>query len=352
MMEVKVSQKDERALFYVPEKCIGCGTCVLACPKDAIVIGSVGAVARGEIDKDFVEFTEECITCGMCARVCPTGALVWKTEDEKKVDTVSGSLKTTSVSDKCVLCGLCEAVCPQGCIEVERWFANDGSASVDGNVKIEQEFCIHCGWCASVCPVDAIEVDKPFEGEWSWNESLCQACRTCVDVCPCNALFNPDWGPGEVVEKIRHRVEVCIYCGACAVACPVKAIEVKKTKILVDMDKKAPLEKRILDVPAPEPSRTSILKTNEDVCLGCNSCVVVCPVNASSDPFLAAGHLNDTERKPLLDVQNGVIAVVDQELCGSCGTCSMICPVNAIWLERREEVMHEEKEKPEIKVRV
>ncbi len=32
---------------YLPENCIGCGTCVAACPKGALVIGSVGAVARG-----------------------------------------------------------------------------------------------------------------------------------------------------------------------------------------------------------------------------------------------------------------------------------------------------------------
>jgi 4Fe-4S ferredoxin len=81
---------------------------------------------------------------------------------------------------------------------------------------------------------------------------------------------------------------------------------------------------------------TSILKTDQDACLGCGNCVIVCPVNALSDPYLAAGHLNELDEKPLLEVLNGTVRVVNQEVCGSCATCSMICPVQAILLEKRE----------------
>ena len=65
--------------------------------------------------------------------------------------------------------------------------------------------------------------------------NVCQACRTCVHTCPANALFNRDWKPGEIVEKVTHRKDACIYCGACAQACPVRAIVVRKTAILPEM---------------------------------------------------------------------------------------------------------------------
>ena len=299
MREIKISERKGKELFYVPEKCIGCGTCTNVCPSDAIVIGSVGAVARGELDKNFIEITDDCITCGLCAKACPTGALLWKVEGNVSMEEgyISTALPPTTVNENCVYCGLCESVCPQGCIDVERWFNDDGEARVEGKVNIDQECCVHCGWCAAVCPVNAIEVEKPFEGEWKWDGDTCQGCRTCVDTCPVSALFTPGREVGEIVDNIAHRPDVCIYCGACAVSCPVGAIDVVKTAVVPHIDKYSAIEKKILNVSPPTPLLTSVLKTDEDACLGCNNCVIVCPVNALSSPELASAHLYEEKRR-------------------------------------------------------
>jgi 4Fe-4S ferredoxin len=311
----------------------------MACPKGSLVLGSVGAVARGLIDKDFLENqTELCIVCGICAKTCPTGALEMK-QDGKSVNDnsyISVALKDTTVNDNCVHCGLCEQVCPQGCIEVKQWLANDGSAKVDGETIIDAECCIHCGWCEAVCPAEAIKVEKPFEGTWFRDEKTCTACRTCVDTCPCNALFNPDWEAGERVDKIAQRADACIYCGACDMACPVDAITVTKTAIIPEVDKKGILEKKLLNNEMKRPTLTSRLVTYEDACLGCGNCVIVCPVNAT-DEEVGAGYLNEVDAKKILEVRNGVVKVVNQDVCGSDAACVMICPVGAIALERREE---------------
>ena len=55
MREVLLESQEDRQHIYLPEKCIGCGTCVQICPKGELVIGSVGAVARDLIVKDFIE---------------------------------------------------------------------------------------------------------------------------------------------------------------------------------------------------------------------------------------------------------------------------------------------------------
>jgi len=339
MNESVFQTKDDKQLVYIPEKCVLCGTCVMICPKDSLVIGYVGAVARGLVDDAFLNsMPDTCIVCGMCAKVCPTGAREMRQAGETVKDEmyIHGAIKPTTINDDCVHCGLCEQVCPQRCIEVKQWLANDGSVVMDGKTTINQECCVHCGWCAAVCPVDAITVEKPFAGEWKMDEDTCQTCRTCIDVCPCDALFARKWDAGERVEKVTHRPDACIYCGACAVACPVESITVTKSAIVPEMAKKNPFEKKLVDIPTPKPTRTTILVTDEDMCLGCGNCVIVCPVNALSDPYLASGHLNELDSKPLLEIVNGTVKVLDQELCNGCGTCAMICPVDAIKLEIKE----------------
>jgi 4Fe-4S ferredoxin len=339
MNEVVIGEKGEKQLTYIPEKCIGCGTCVMACPKSSLTIGSVGAVARGLIDKDFIENdAEACIVCGICAKTCPAGALVL-IQDGKPVNDnsyINVALKDTTVNDNCVHCGLCEQICPQGCIEVRQWLSTDGNATVNGETIVDNETCIHCGWCQSVCPTKAIEVEKPFEGTWIQDEATCTACRTCIDTCPCNALYNPEWGAGEIVDKVAQRADVCIYCGACDMACPVKAITVTKTAIIPDVEKKSLLEKKLLNAAMKRPELVTVLVTDEDACLGCGNCVIVCPVNAT-DANVGSGYLNEVDAKKVIEVRNGVVKIVNQDACGADGACVMICPVNAITLERREE---------------
>jgi NAD-dependent dihydropyrimidine dehydrogenase PreA subunit len=48
----------------------------------------------------------------------------------------------------------------------------------------------------------------------------CTGCKTCTQVCP-HGVFNMDEGKAKIIEK-----DSCMECGACALNCPAKAIEV------------------------------------------------------------------------------------------------------------------------------
>ena len=58
-----ISGKVEK--MYSPAKCILCGTCIVACPENAIILAAEGIVTD----------VNRCVVCGKCADVCPTKAI-------------------------------------------------------------------------------------------------------------------------------------------------------------------------------------------------------------------------------------------------------------------------------------
>ncbi len=73
------------------ERCKGCGLCVIACPKDGIVISKKSNKA-GYFPAEAIEI--ECTGCAMCAVVCPDAAIeVFR--DKPSIEAVENSEKKT-----------------------------------------------------------------------------------------------------------------------------------------------------------------------------------------------------------------------------------------------------------------
>ncbi len=115
--------------------CIGLGTCVKACPFEAIVVKNGVAV---------VDYTK-CKGCGVCTSVCPKGIIKLIPFDSKHwvgcMSVDDGKNTRLKCDVGCISCRLCEKNCEAGAITVNNFVAS-----------IDYSKCTGCNKCVDKCP--------------------------------------------------------------------------------------------------------------------------------------------------------------------------------------------------------
>jgi len=149
----------------------------------------------------------------------------------KSLNTHNKEIIFTVDKEKCILCDVCVKACTKGVIKVK------------SDITVDK--CVLCGFCVPFCQVGALSIttdgkqenpmqkteaipefknNKIFEGTIKVNEKCVKDCEDCVSVCPTHAIKR--------TSKLEIDEKKCIYCGACKVACPHEAIDLKRTEIL------------------------------------------------------------------------------------------------------------------------
>lgn len=139
--------QDCRKLALIPGRgdkkckfgCMGYGSCVEACPFDAIHV--INGVAK--VDK------EKCKACGKCLQVCPNHLIELVPYSGCYKVACSSTEKGKNVREACeagcIGCGICVKQCEAQAITVENNIA-----------YIDQSKCTKCGKCAEKCPAKVI----------------------------------------------------------------------------------------------------------------------------------------------------------------------------------------------------
>lgn len=70
-------QKSKRYAAVEEKYCVGCGSCIKACPKNAISVPD-GIHAKVALEK--------CVGCGLCAKACPASVIEIKMTKKEKTD--------------------------------------------------------------------------------------------------------------------------------------------------------------------------------------------------------------------------------------------------------------------------
>ncbi len=130
-----------------PNGCIGLGTCVEACPFDAMAMGA---------DDLPVVFRDKCTGCGACVTVCPNDVLeLMPTADHVWIacnNVYSGKEVKQVCETGCIACQRCVKECPFDAITFENNLAH-----------IDYEKCKNCQICVVVCPTGTIHTKKSGE---------------------------------------------------------------------------------------------------------------------------------------------------------------------------------------------
>lgn len=224
-------------------RCVACYNCISACPEDSIKYELALPAKRNseETDHSKRHFIGKSVLyiaglAGISKKVFsaetadhPAGHI-----PNTKNYPVSppGSISLEHFNNRCTSCHLCVTICPTGVLQPS--FLEYGfTGMMQPHMDYAVEYCNYeCTKCSEVCPTGAI---LPITVEDKKVEQLGQvvlilekcivytdevACGSCSEHCPTQAVTMIPYKEGLTIPETRS--EICIGCGACEFACPVR----------------------------------------------------------------------------------------------------------------------------------
>lgn len=120
--------------------CLGLGSCVRACPFDAIHVNAEGLAVVDRV---------KCRSCKKCVAACPRKLIAMVPKRQEVLVACANrdrGRRAKEVCDiACTACKICEKNCPEHCIPV-----------TDNLSVIDYAKCTQCGTCVEKCPQKSI----------------------------------------------------------------------------------------------------------------------------------------------------------------------------------------------------
>ncbi len=248
-------------------RCVACYDCISVCPENSIRYG----ISRPERRKDVPtvtskrEFIGKTLIYGLALAGISKRSLANEHEHKhlhkhgenheheqgqreagKTVNNKNypvsppGSVSLEHFMDRCTSCHLCVTSCPTSVLQPS--FLEYGlKGMMQPRMDYSVEYCnFECTKCGEVCPTGAIlpltAEDKKLEqiGQVHFIKDKCivftdnTSCGSCSEHCPTQAVKMVPYKDDLTIPETDK--EICIGCGACEYACPVKP----HTAIFVD----------------------------------------------------------------------------------------------------------------------
>lgn len=177
----------------------------------------------------------------------------------KKIVTPPGSVNLDNLLDNCIKCNECIDNCPNEVLQPASDQYGKGFENVP-YLDFSTKFCDYtCNTCSTICPTDAI-IEIPLKdkqitqiGIAAFNKPKCivitdkTSCGACAEVCPTSAITLKDIGNNLEIPEIK--TDLCIGCGACEYACPVKTRDAIYVSGLAEHKKAQPVKSEVINEP-------------------------------------------------------------------------------------------------------
>lgn len=273
--------------------CKSCGICERVCKSNCI-----DSFKNGTLEIDF----SRCVGCFNCLTVCPSDGVNFKRRqytENKNADTKAEPDKTKRefiLKSVVYLIGLSGISFAQQKIVPKKLSKNPiykkYPVSPPGSKSIEhfKNNCTACHLCVSACPTQVLQpsyLEYGFLGmlqpTMNYEKSFCNFdCNICTQICPTGAISILPLPEKKLkqIGKVNFIQDNCIVytentdCGACSEHCPTKAVFMVPYKNLM----------------AP--------KLNQDICIGCGACEHACPVRPYKAIYVDGNPVHLTAKKP------------------------------------------------------
>ena len=236
-------------------QCVLCGKCARVCPSSSI---------RASEEKGLDADNETCVRCLKCIEQCPKGCI--KFGRMKNVETTETDLTKRHFLAGAVLVAGAFAFAKLSKPLSKKYVGENKNPIIPPGAGSPERFysrCTSCLLCVSNCSGNVLTCsdEKIY---LDFNKGFCEYnCNVCSRICPAGAIEKMGLGDKKLCKIGEAKIELslCVVvthgteCGACSEQCPTGAIQMR----------------------ASQSARPPYF-ISKHICIGCGACQNACPV--------------------------------------------------------------------------